>query len=74
MAPLESAPDLLARATEIGEPRLLVHRVLYRQGRLTQLFRDGDPTPREDRRRALEVIVGNNRADLHRLEELLAGL
>ena len=63
---------MLARATEIGDPRLLVHRVLYRHGRMAQLFRDGgDPLPLGERKRALEVLAGNNRADLHRLEEIL---
>lgn len=63
---------MVARPTEIGDPRLLVHRVLYRHGRMRQLFRDGgDPLPLGERKRALEVLAGLNRDDLHRLEELL---
>jgi hypothetical protein len=70
--PLDRTPDMVARATEIGDPRLLVHRVLYRHGRMRQLFRDGgDPLPLGERKRALEVLAGLNRDDLHRLEELL---
>lgn len=69
---LDRAPDMVARAGEIGDARLLVHRVLYRHGRMRQLFRDGgDPQPLGERRRALEVLAGLNRDDLHRLEELL---
>jgi hypothetical protein len=70
--PLDRAPDMVPRATEIGDPKLLIHRLLYRQGRMAQLFRDGgDPLPREERKRALEALAGFNRADLYRLEEIL---
>jgi len=70
--PLDHAPDMVPRAAEIGDPRLLVHRVLYRHGRMAQLFRDGgDPLPLGERKRTLEVLAGSNRADLHRLEEIL---
>lgn len=69
---LDRAPDMVPRAVEIVDPVLLVHRVLYRQGRMAQLFRDGgDPLPLGERHRALEVLAGSNRADLHRLEEIL---
>lgn len=70
--PLDRAPDMVPRAAEIGDPKLLVHRLLYRQGRMAQLFRDGgDPLPLGERKRALEVLAGFNRADLYRLEEIL---
>lgn len=63
---------MAARAAEIRDPRLLVHRVLYRHGRMRQLFRDGgDPLPLEERKRALEVLAGLNRDDLYRLDEIL---
>lgn len=70
--PLDHVPDMAPRAAEIGDPTLLVHRVLYRHGRMAQLFRDGgDPLPLGERKRALEVLAGSNRADLHRLEEII---
>jgi hypothetical protein len=70
--PLDRTPDMAARAAEIRDPRLLVHRVLYRHGRMRQLFRDGgDPLPLEERKRALEVLAGLNRDDLYRLDEIL---
>jgi hypothetical protein len=63
---------MAARAAEIRDPRLLVHRVLYRHGRMRQLFRDGgDPLPLEEKKRALERLAGLNRDDLYRLEEIL---
>lgn len=72
--PLDSVPDMTARADEIDDPEVLVHRVLYRNGRLGQLFRDGDPRPLGDAKRALVALAGSNRADLYRLEELLAAV
>ncbi len=70
--PLDSVPDMTARAAEIDDPEVLVHRVLYRNGRIAQLFRDGDPRPLGDAKRSLVALTGSNRADLYRLEELLA--
>ena len=70
--PLQNVPDLAPRAAEIDDPRLLVHRVLYRHGRIAQMFSsDGGPQPLGDRKRSLGALTGSNRADLHRLEELL---
>lgn len=68
---LDSVPDMGSRAAEIDDPRVLVHRVLYRHGRIAQLFRDGEPQPLGERKRSLGALTGSNRADLHRLEELL---
>jgi hypothetical protein len=69
--PLDSVPDLTRRAAEISDPKVLVHRVLYRHGRIALLFSDGEPRPLGERKRSLGVLTGSNRADLHRLEELL---
>ena len=69
--PLDSVPDMAPRAAEINDPRVLVHRVLYRHGRIAQLFREGDPHPLGERKRSLGALTGSNRADLNRLEELL---
>ena len=68
---LDSVTDMGSRAAEIDDPRVLVHRVLYRHGRIAQLFRDGEPQPLGERKRSLGALTGSNRADLHRLEELL---
>ncbi len=69
--PLETVPNLAPRATEIDDPKELVHRVLYRHGRIAQLFRDGEVQPLGERKRSLGALTWSNRADLHRLEELL---
>jgi hypothetical protein len=68
---LDSVPDMAPRAAEIDDPKVLVHRVLYRHGRIAQLFRDGELQPLGERKRSLGALTGSNRADLHRLEELL---
>ena len=69
--PLDTVPDMAPRAAEIDDPKLLLHRVLYRHGRIALLFRDGEPQPLGERKRSLGALTGSNRADLHRLEELL---
>ena len=69
--PLETVPDMLPRAVEIDDPTLLVHRVLYRQGKMANLFRDSDPRPLGERKQAIVALAALNRADLLRLEELL---
>jgi hypothetical protein len=69
--PLDSVPDMVLRAAEIDDPTVLVHRVLYRQGRIAQLFGDGEPRPLGERKQTLGILTGSNRADLCRLEELL---
>jgi hypothetical protein len=69
--PLDSVPDMAPRAAEINDPKVLVHRVLYRHGRIALLFRDGEPQPLGERKRSLVALTGSNRADLHRLEDLL---
>ena len=72
--PLDSLPDMAARAAEIDDPEVLLHRVLYRNGRMAQLFRDrdGESQPLSETKRALSALIGSNRIDLYRLEELLA--
>lgn len=70
--PLERVPDTASRPDEIDDPLLLVHRVLYRTGRLGDVFREDDPKPLGERRSAVTRITGANRADLRRLEELIA--
>lgn len=69
--PLDSVPDLVPRAAEIDDPKVLLHRVLYRDGRIAMLFRDGEPQPLGERNRSVGVLTGSNQADLRRLEELL---
>ncbi len=69
--PLDSVPNMAPRAEEIDDPEVLLHRVLYRNGRMAQLFRDGEPQPLSDAKRSLGALTGLNRADLYRLEELL---
>jgi hypothetical protein len=69
--PLDTVPDMAPRAAEIDDPQLLLHRVLYRHGRIAQLFRDGELQPLGERKRSLGALTGLNLADLHRLEELL---
>lgn len=65
-------PDLRSRADEIDDLPLLVHRLLYRNGRIGQVLDAIEPQPLSERRRAVWALVTANRADLHRLEELLA--
>ena len=55
---LDSVPDMGSRAAEIDDPRVLVHRVLYRHGRIAQLFRDGEPQPLGERKRSLGALTG----------------
>ncbi len=69
--PLTSVPDLTPRAAEIDDPKVLVHRVLYRHGKIASLLSDTEPQPLGEQKRRLGVLAGLNRADLHRLEELL---
>jgi hypothetical protein len=69
--PLDSVPDMARRAVEIDDPKVLVHRVLYRHGRIALLFREEEPQPLGERKRSLGALTGSNRADLYRLEELL---
>ena len=69
--PLDRVPDMTTRPTEISDPKVLVQRVLYRVGRIALMFRDDDQAPIEERKRFLSTMSGFNRADLHRLEELL---
>ena len=69
--PLNRVPDTVTRPEEIEDPVLLVHRVLYRTGHIGEAFREDDLKPLVDRKTAIERINGANRADLHRLEELL---
>ena len=69
--PLETVPDMTLRADEIDDLRVLVHRVLYRNGRIGQVLRDGEPQLLSERRRTVTALTGSNRADLYRLEELL---
>jgi hypothetical protein len=69
--PLNSVPDMALRAAEIDDPKVLLHRVLYRHGRISQLFGDGEPRPLGERKQTLGFLTGSNRADLYRLEELL---
>jgi len=69
--PLDRVPDMTTKPTEINDPKVLVQRVLYRVGRIGLMFRDDDQSPIEERKRSLGTMSGFNRADLHRLEELL---
>jgi hypothetical protein len=69
--PLDRVPDTTSKPEEIDDPLVLVHRVLYRTGRLGDVFREDDPKPLGERRSAVTRITGANRADLYRLEELL---
>jgi hypothetical protein len=69
--PLDRVPDMMTRPTEINDPKVLVQRVLYRVGRIALMFHDDDKSPIEERKRSLSTMIGFNRADLHRLEELL---
>ena len=69
--PLDYVPDLSQRAVEIDNPVLLVHRLLYRIGRVERAF-DAEETPILERTRLLRVMNGHNRSDLRRLESLLA--
>jgi hypothetical protein len=62
---------MTSRPIEIDDPQVLIHRVLYRVGRIALMFRDEDQTPIEERKRFLSTMTGFNRADLHRLEDLL---
>ena len=69
--PLDTLPDLRPRAAEIDDRALLVHRLLYRNGRIGRVLDEREQLLSE-RRRAVQTLVTANRADLHRLEELLA--
>jgi hypothetical protein len=69
--PFNRVPDTLTRPDEIDDPVLLVHRVLYRTGHIGEAFREDDLKPLVERKTAVDSINGANRADLHRLEELL---
>jgi hypothetical protein len=71
--PLERLPDTTTSPDEIDDPEVLVHRVLYRNGRITGILREDEVKPFEERRHAVVQLLGASRADLHRLEELLAG-
>jgi hypothetical protein len=69
--PLDTLPDLRPRGEEIDDLALLVHRLLYRNGRIGRVLDEREQLLSE-RRRAVQTLVTANRADLHRLEELLA--
>lgn len=69
--PLDRIPDTATSADEIDDPVLLVHRVLYRTGRIGDVFRDDEPTPLDERRNVVKRIAAANRLDLYRLEQLL---
>jgi len=69
--PLDTMPDLRLRAEEIEDRMLLVHRLLYRNGRIGQVFAEEELQPISERRQMVRVLALANRADLYRLEELL---
>lgn len=70
--PLDRLPDTTTSPDEIDDPAVLVHRVLYRNGRITRAFDTDDARSPEERRKAAVSLLGANRADLHRLEQVLA--
>jgi hypothetical protein len=70
--PLDRLPDTKTSPTEIDDPELLVHRVLYRNSRVTRALDADDSRSPEERRRVAAALLGANRADLHRLEQVLA--
>ena len=72
--PLDHVPDLNLRAAEIDDPILLVHRLLYRIGRIERVFDDSEQTSPSERTHFLRAMNGHNRGDLRRLESLLADL
>jgi hypothetical protein len=69
--PLDTMPDLRLRAEEIEDGMLLVHRLLYRNGRIGQVFAEEELQPMSERRQMVRALALANRADLYRLEELL---
>jgi hypothetical protein len=71
---LDRVPDMNVRSSEIEDVRLLVDRLLYRQGRMWELLLPDDYQSRADRDYYLRAALDSNRADLHRLEELAAAL
>ena len=72
--PLDHVPDLNLRAAEIDDPILLVHRLLYRIGRIERVFDDSEQKSPSEKAHFLRAMNGHNRSDLRRLETLLAGL
>lgn len=69
--PLDSLPDLRLHADEIDDVALLVHRLLYRTGRIGRVLDERETQHLSERRRAVRALVTANRADLYRLDELL---
>jgi hypothetical protein len=69
--PLDTVPDLRQRAEEIEDRTLLVHRLLYRNGRIGQVFAEDELQSMSERRQLVRALALANRADLYRLEELL---
>ena len=68
---LDRVPDLAPRAAEIDDPKLLVHRLLYRQGRISLMFDEDELRSRDERQRFLRAVTESNKADLRRLEQLV---
>ena len=64
-------PDLRLRAEEIEDRMLLVHRLLYRNGRIGHVFAEEALQPMSERRQKVRALAQANRTDLYRLEELL---
>lgn len=60
-------PDLHKRAADIDDPDLLIDRVLYRESRLVVAAAAPGSNPVAE----AEVMTGHNKADLHRLRELI---
>ena len=68
---LDRVPDMSPRAAEIDDPRLLVQRLLYRQGRIALMFDGEDFRSAGERERYVRSVTEANKADLRRLEELV---